>query len=543
MAENTTIEALIAQGNIATLSQVDPTKTFVEVGVYQNRTNAIKGNGTSYKSYAMDISQFGGGGPPVVLPVDNKNFVLVDPLATTPGVKYNMFNPYVNIDLAFIAAVPGDVIVVNPGTYFVTQNIFSKPGVSFYFWEGATVYLFVNPLASSGTGDITILGNGDIKFYAYSDLGGTWSGNFYMEAKTISFNSGNFYVSGLVGAGASITIKARKIDCIAGYFYIDNPSYYGSATQPNKFNLTADEVNITLFSNIFIFHPESVQLNFNIKKYYYNGTQGQFQKDFYNFGVAINYPVVSHINIDDFLCDKSVATLASFPPKYPYSDSSFFFFGGSALSKTFITGNYRYFGNGLATQVPCLLQSSGNSFISFNGDAYIERGGMFMDLNSGPDGKIVINGRVTVNNSSIAFFEYLFSAYFISGLNFKLLADTIIDSPNNHAVQIGQYTIPLTPQVDISDCQIVNTDVSGTAPSLVAKAFGAFIGPMGAPYGTLRVVNTRLINSGITSIEGGSVGEPAEIVTAYTNTPILSIVNTAVGMPGVLVGTVTSNNF
>lgn len=57
------IETLIAQRRVITLAElIDITNDYVIVGVWQAGTSKSRGDGTSYKNYAMPISELAGGG-------------------------------------------------------------------------------------------------------------------------------------------------------------------------------------------------------------------------------------------------------------------------------------------------------------------------------------------------------------------------------------------------------------------------------------------------------------------------------------------------
>jgi hypothetical protein len=146
--------------------------------------------------------------------------------------------------------------------------------------------------------------------------------------------------------------------------------------------------------------------------------------------------------------------------------------------------------------------------------------------------KVVIEGKVYQDNSGVAFNEYLFSTYFISQAILQVKADTISNNPTNNLVRLGQYSgLPTSGgQVSITNCQLVNTDTIGAAPAVIGKGFSNANVPQS--WGTLSVLDTKIITTGANSIEGGAAAEPAELVTVYSNKPTLSIANTVPAMPG-----------
>ena len=57
------IQSLISRGRVAKLSDIDPEKAYVQVGVYQQGNRAIgSGNANTYKECAIPLSELGGGG-------------------------------------------------------------------------------------------------------------------------------------------------------------------------------------------------------------------------------------------------------------------------------------------------------------------------------------------------------------------------------------------------------------------------------------------------------------------------------------------------
>lgn len=57
------IQSLISKGRVAKLSDIDPEKAYVQVGVYQNGNRPIgSGNANTYKECAVPLSELGQGG-------------------------------------------------------------------------------------------------------------------------------------------------------------------------------------------------------------------------------------------------------------------------------------------------------------------------------------------------------------------------------------------------------------------------------------------------------------------------------------------------
>jgi hypothetical protein len=198
---------------------------------------------------------------------------------------------------------------------------------------------------------------------------------------------------------------------------------------------------------------------------------------------------------------------------------------------------------GLVLVTPGTGYAVGDTFEFNNVDLGGTGAGVVITVDSLNTAKVVIGGKVYQDNSRVAFNEYLFSTYFIAQASLQVKADTISNNPNNNIVRQGSYVNGASGgQVSITNCQLVNTDPFGAAPAVIGKGFSAFVGPQS--WGTLRVLDTKIITTGANSIEGGAVAEPAEIVTVYSNTPTLSIANTVPAMPGEFVDAgLTSDDF
>jgi hypothetical protein len=628
MPINSSINQLVADGKIIpNIAVLDPNNTYVEVGSFF-QSNRKKDGDNSYHPFAVPLSQIGGGGPPVVLPVDNKNWLRVDVINGNDSiaVKNNEFLPYQSINKAIADAVAGDLIIVDPGTYYVTLNMF-KPGVSYYVYKNAiinispgssypagypqattceqTLYYSVTAgpgfvvgdiitTSSGATGvvtqvifpgavlvtvtalafvvpdtitgsisgtvadiyfvqaganqDISILGNGTFNFYVFSLLGGAYCGNFTMEADYIFYQQ-NTYYGGAYSGNVKITcnVEMRLGYGTSSNFYWDNPEYFFGASRPNRFEINASSV--VNQGSAFVLYRDNVELRFNFKNYTYAGFGGINAKDFYktNFGSGglqplLTYDVLNTVHIDKFVCNKR--ELVAFGIPLTNSDSSFIFPAGSNRSKTIITGNYTYIGNGVNDGgISCLIQALGCAEqIFFNGIATIESGSMFLDFNSLPECKVVIEGKVYVNNSVINFINYLHTVYFIVGCNFQLKADTIVDNPVNPCLTQSSYNISSLPtsQVEIVNCQLVNTNAAGLQTALIQQ-LGPFLGPV--VWGYTRLQNAKLVTTGTISIDGVVLGQHYEIISAYMNKPTNLVTNLLAPPLGEVVDpAITANN-
>jgi hypothetical protein len=607
--DNSRVNQLIAEEKIVTLSQVDPNNTYVEIGTFNKDNRKFRGD-KAYTPFLLLLSAFSGG-PPVVLPVDNKKFVRVDSTFGNDltAQVYNEFLPFQSINAAIAAAVAGDLIVVDPSpfTYFVGGDPFlggAKP-LNFYIMGGADVNFVGFPSAISlitGSANITIAGEGTVTFSSEVIITGTYTGRFTLSCANINILS-VFRILGV--ANPEVVITCNKLSMgFVGFFYIHNDDSWFVQTEPSRFFVTANTVQSSIV--LFVIYPGTWEINLKIKTYSSNifiGTKdiwcygsvgivinymvtvgtnfvvGELitstNGDSYNVNAVLSptsinvvtggiyavvgdiltggtsgtvatitsvvyptYPVVSNINID-----KAVGN-TTFPILGGYTSSFFQFAFGTKINQTYITGDYTHIGIGGPVQLPALIEMAGTSqhTVFFDGTAHIINGAMLSDFNSGKDCIVEIRGKVFVDNSAVGFQEYLFSTYFISQARVKIYADTVANNPNNHILQIGSYNPSSVPnaQVDVINCEFVNTDASGISPSVIAKGFSGNIG--NAPWGKLRLDDMKIVTLGAISIEGAFPGELVENYISYANVATLNMTNTLATAPTIIDAGITSIN-
>ena len=56
------IQALIAKGRVVSITDIDPTQSFVQIGVYQPDNRKIGSANNTYPSFVIPLSELGGGG-------------------------------------------------------------------------------------------------------------------------------------------------------------------------------------------------------------------------------------------------------------------------------------------------------------------------------------------------------------------------------------------------------------------------------------------------------------------------------------------------
>jgi len=440
------------------------------------------------------VQELGGGGGP--LPIDNKNIILVDQVFgnDATAVAYDMFKPFQTVDAAMAASVSGDLVFMNPAPfpYNAFNNIFDTvQGINFYLSKGAVFNVFFATI-DSGAQDISIIGEGDVNFFTSPGLG-NFAGNFTLQCNNFLLN-GAFLTTGSFSGDINITVNRATLN---SFFFLNNSGYWPIQTKATNFNFAAN--NVVNNSIIFVFYPATVQINIDVKNY--NSVIGVGAADIWCEGNgAPTYPVISYIHFDSAIRDSSFSG---------YADHIFRFNFCTPNNVIFITGNYNYTGNGLGGQAPAIIATSlRKGMIFFDGVANITKGSMLLELNCDAASKVRIAGKVYVDNSGVGFQEYLFSVYIASQAILEIVADTIINSPNNYGMLIGDYSSSApTAQVDVIDCEIVNTSVASAFPTII-KGINAFTNsPTQLFWGKLRLQNAKILNANpvTPTITGGNV--------------------------------------
>lgn len=163
------------------------------------------------------------------------NALFVDAVNGNDGTATtdSLVNKYQTINAAVAAAGSGDVIVVYPGTYNGTTNMY-KDGVTFYFYPGANVVgagvLFAPPAAAQ---TCKVYGSGNFTSTGTSVLGSNVQATFYMEAYDI------------VGERNTIEVRQGFIE-VHGHNIISNTTgainIQDSAVAGNRAIVTANDI-------------------------------------------------------------------------------------------------------------------------------------------------------------------------------------------------------------------------------------------------------------------------------------------------------------
>jgi len=463
-------------------------------------------------------------------PVDKKKIIVVDNTFgnDSTALPYDMFKPFASVDAAIRVASNQDLIVLNPSTtpYAAFLPLFRANGISKnlnYFIHAGATFNSYNMSQIGNTTDITISGPGDLILWN-SNLNTSYAGKLTIDVGNLTING----TMQFVGAwSAEVQIKVQKTLTLNSIIYYENSAHWATATTATKLKIEANEVvNNTI---LFVIYPGTVDLTMNINKY--TSVSPSLITDVWCYGSGTpSYPVTCYINMNR-------AYRLSTSPR------DFFTFVSSGIDhEVYITGDYTITRpDAPLGQLPATI--SLNSYLgklTFDGVAKITNGSMLVDLNS-TEARVKIAGKVYINNNASPF-EWLYSAYFVSSCRLEIYADTIMETPNNHLLFIGDYSSsPNTAQVDVIGCELVSIDIFGLGALATVLKGGYAFGPGAGNWGKLRLKDAVII--GTSSILGVAVGEPVDIYTAYLNVAAVSVANTIVGTNFIVDSNVTSNNF
>lgn len=93
------IQTLIAQGKVVELADIDPTQSFVQIGIYQPDNRKIGSANNAYPPFVIPLSELGGSGEDGLNTLNatvNLNTLDVQPLFTLPTGQYIIENAYLS---------------------------------------------------------------------------------------------------------------------------------------------------------------------------------------------------------------------------------------------------------------------------------------------------------------------------------------------------------------------------------------------------------------------------------------------------------------
>jgi hypothetical protein len=493
--EDTTIESLIAQKRVVKRTDLlDPTNDYIVVGVYQNGTNKSKGDGTSYKNYAIPISEIAGNS----VSNSNKNIIVVDSVfgddaSAAAAGNYDFNKPFQTIDNAVANANTGDTLWLMPGgVYFVLNNLLDKE-LTIYAWN--CTLQFRGPQTGSIFTALTIKGNADI-----------------------------YIVSGAAFNTTPCVLANINIECNALYAFEDVPFYldHQDYSQACYFTLKANYLDIQ--GVFFAFIALNYNVNVDVTTLERNGPTPPFSMGDFWFtnlgaGAVTGFDTTSRFNFGSTnISSKSGHSLI----KLDY---------GAPENKYFVTGNYFAENNAgiyrdISAPTAIVSHDTSQSFVEI--DATMNLIGVSVYVSRGAASQAIIKGNI-IHDSNDYRSDFA-SCYYIRDGKLKLYADT--RSIGNQILVVPAVTA-LTPQIDINNCKLVN---AGGLLNIILNLQAAC---------TLRIFNAKfIVDLANTFSATASTTLLAEVYSLYDNVAMDATIGNSLGTgsPDQSIGELTNTN-
>jgi hypothetical protein len=482
------IQALIRERKLVGLSDIDPTTSYLQVGVFQtgNRQSNAS-NADTYPSYAIPISEIGGNS------VSNKNIIVVDPVfgddaSAAAAGNYDFNKPFQSINNAVANANTGDTLWVLGGTYNILENLLDKQ-LTIYAWN--CQLLFRGPQTGSIFTELTIKGNADIYILP----------------------SGSFVTTPCVNANINI-------ECNVLYAYEDVPFYldHQDYSQACYFTLKANYLDIQ--GVFFAFIALNYNVNVDVTTLERNGPTPPFSMGDFWFtnlgaGPVTGFNTTSRFNFGSTnISSKSGHSLI----KLDF---------GSPKNKYFVTGNY-FAENYAGVSAPTAIVSHDTSQSFVEIDATMNLIGVSVYVSRGGASQAIIKGNIIhdYNNYRSDFA----SCYYIRDGKLKLYADT--RSIGNQILVVPAVTA-LIPQIDINNCKLVN---AGGLLNIILNLQAAC---------TLRIFNAKFIVDLANTFSAiASTTLQSEVYSLYDNVAMDATIGNslATALPDQSIGELTNTN-
>lgn len=486
--EDTTIESLIAQKRVVKRTDLlDPTNDYIVVGVYQNGTNKSKGDGTSYKNYALALSEIAGNS------VSNKNIIVVDSVfgddaSAAAAGNYDFNKPFQTINNAVANANTGDTLWVLGGTYTILNNLLDKQ-LTIYAWN--CTLIFRGPQTGSIFTALTIKGNADI----YILSGAVFKTTFCITA--------------------NINIECNELYAFEDIpFFLDHLDY----SQPCYFTLKANYLDIQ--GTYFAFLALNYNVNVDVTTLERIAQpvvdpMGDFWFTNLGAGAVTGFDTTSRFNFGSTnISSKSGHSLI----KLDY---------GSPKNKYFVTGNY-FAENYAGVSAPTAIVSHDTSQSFVEIDATMNLIGVSAYVSRGDASQAIIKGNIIHDSNNYR--SDFASCYYIRDGKLKLYADT--RSIGNQILVVPAVTT-LTPQIDINNCKLVN---AGALNNIILNLQAAC---------TLRIFNAKFIVDLANTFSAiASTTLLAEVYSLYDNVAMDATIGNSLGTgsPDQSIGELTNTN-
>jgi len=402
------IQPLISDNRLVKLSDIDPTTSYAQIGVWQSNQQASGSPGNSYPSYAIPLSE--------ISTKSLKNLIVVDSVygddasAAAAGI-YDFNKPFQTIDNAVANATTGDTLWVLGGTYSILKNLLDKE-LTIYAWNCKLIFR------------------------------GPQTGSIF-TALTIKGNAGIYILPGAPFNTTPCVTANINIECNALYAYEDVPFYldHQDYSQACYFTLKADYLDIQ--GQFFAF----IALNYNVnvdvttlERIVPNipFPMGDFWFTNLGAGAVTGFDTTSRFNFGSTkINSKSGHSLI----KLDF---------GAPENKYFVTGNYFAENNaGVSGPTAIVSHDTSQSFVEI--DATMNLIGVSVYVSRGGASQAIIKGNIMHDANTYA--SDFASCYYIRDGKLKLYADT---RGRGKQILVVPAVTALTPQIDINNCKLVN---------------------------------------------------------------------------------------
>jgi hypothetical protein len=462
------VQSLITKKRIVTANDIDPTSSYLQVGVYQpGNKPSNSGNADAYPSYAIPISELS--------TKSLKNLIVVDgtygddTTAFAAGI-YDFNKPFATIDAAVASASPEDTLWVLGAyrlDYYITNSSILDKGLTIYAWNCRLI--FSEALESSSpTTVLTIKGNATI--FLEDTINATIDTS-YSDYVNINIECANFIGAGL---NTATPIVLNSVDP-------DIPCY---------FTLKADYM--TYNSGIFFLAAHNFNVNIDVTTLERQATflgipTGDFW--FTNLNGLSNVYSVSRLNFNraELFQEEGTNLINVSNGRYNTVHLT-----GDIFSKILIPVPLP----GVTNPTAIVLMDASQSYMYIDANLNLSSVGALVSRSFPP--KISIKGSIV--HSTLGTSPFSSTIYLDKG-QVKLYAEIYATSRN--IIYFAASSLPTATSIDINNCKLVQSS-------------GVVFTNTGSP--TIRLYNaTFIITSGSAVSASSTVPLAVEIYSLYAN--------------------------
>jgi hypothetical protein len=451
------VQSLITKKRIVTANDIDPTSSYLQVGVFQpGNKPSNSGNADAYPSYAIPISEIAVKSNKTIIVVDSKYGD--DTAAVTAGV-YDFNKPFQTIDAAIANAAYADTLWVLGGfhnTYSINEQLLDK-GLTIYGWNCSISFDTAQTAAFAA--ELTIKGNATIYINANIDTMLAGYVNINIEATTVYSSAVLLLDNTSIDNPCYFTLKANYLEYVSDFFF----------TAGLTFNINIDVITLnraTVLENVG---------DFWIKN---SGT-----------GTVTTFTTVSRFNFGKATLDMLDGT------------SLIRIQDGSPINKFYLTGDITATNKlGIVTKATAIvIQDAAESFVEINANMNLTNVGAYTTFVS--VSQAIIRGNIlhdpTTNVDPFA------ACYYVDNGKVKLYADTRGRGKQLLIVPTGA---PGNAEIDINNCKLIN---AGGIGNIVFATYSAV---------RIRIFNAKfIVDLANTYSAAASAPLPVEVYSLYDN--------------------------